>query len=179
MKRFTVAAGELVSVFAQKLGIKLFAAKGKVDIQAQSDAIAINAKEDIVITSNTGKLVLAADKEIWLCAGGSYIKITPEGIENGTPGDITEKCAIWDKQGATSQAVEVNQWHGAPFDERVRLTLRDGTTPAANHRYEYMRADGSKITGVTDQDGWTTFQNTAGAEPLGFRWLGKSKEGQA
>ncbi|WP_159175163.1 DUF2345 domain-containing protein, partial [Klebsiella pneumoniae] len=36
-KKFTVAAGEAVSLFAQKLGIKIFASKGKVEIQAQSD----------------------------------------------------------------------------------------------------------------------------------------------
>lgn len=35
LKKFTVAAGETVSLFAQKLGIKIFAGKGKVEIQAQ------------------------------------------------------------------------------------------------------------------------------------------------
>lgn len=37
LKKFTVAAGETVSLFAQKLGIKIFAGKGKVEIQAQGD----------------------------------------------------------------------------------------------------------------------------------------------
>jgi type VI secretion system secreted protein VgrG len=35
LKAFTVTAGEVISLFAQKMGIKLFAAKGKVKIQAQ------------------------------------------------------------------------------------------------------------------------------------------------
>ncbi|VTP69028.1 Uncharacterized protein conserved in bacteria [Leclercia adecarboxylata] len=38
-KRLTVAAGEAISLFAQKMGVKLFAARGIVDIQAQTDAI--------------------------------------------------------------------------------------------------------------------------------------------
>ncbi len=102
IKRFTVAAGESVSLFAQKLGMKLFAAKGKVEIQAQSDEMSLAALKDLKITSTDGKLILSAAKEVWIGAGGSYIKINATGIENGTPGDIREKCASWDKQGANS-----------------------------------------------------------------------------
>jgi type VI secretion system secreted protein VgrG len=102
IKRFTVAAGESVSLFAQKLGMKLFAAKGKVEIQAQSDEMSLAALKDLKITSTDGKLILSAAKEVWIGAAGSYIKINATGIENGTPGDIREKCASWDKQGANS-----------------------------------------------------------------------------
>lgn len=45
LKRFTVAAGEAVSVLARKAGMKLFAAKGKVEIQAQDDALEAIAKK--------------------------------------------------------------------------------------------------------------------------------------
>ncbi len=45
MKRFTVAAGDAVSLFAQKLGMKLFAARGKVEIQAQGDEIAVGGAQ--------------------------------------------------------------------------------------------------------------------------------------
>ncbi|MFC0086482.1 type VI secretion system Vgr family protein [Dyella flava] len=78
MKRLTVAAGELVSVFAQKLGIKLFAAKGKVEIQAQSDALDLladqqlrvaSAKQDVQVTGKT--------KAVMACGGASFT------IENG------------------------------------------------------------------------------------------------
>ncbi|MFM0644292.1 type VI secretion system tip protein VgrG [Paraburkholderia bryophila] len=106
VKRFTVAAGDAISLFAAKFGIKLFAAKGKVDIQAQSDAMNLAALKDVSITSTDGKLILSADREVWIGAGGSYIRITPQGIENGTPGDILEKCAAWDKQGANSMRIK-------------------------------------------------------------------------
>jgi len=102
LQRFTVAAGEAVSLFAQKLGMKLFAAKGKVEIQAQGDEMALAALKDITITSTEGRLVLTAAKEVWIGAGGSFIKITPDSIVNGSPGEILEKCAFWDKVGATS-----------------------------------------------------------------------------
>lgn len=58
--------------------------------------------DDVTITSANGKLVLSAEKEIWLGVGGSYIRITADSIENGTSGQILEKCASWDKLEAAS-----------------------------------------------------------------------------
>ncbi|CAG9258334.1 VgrG protein [Burkholderia diffusa] len=106
-RKFTVAAGEAISMFAQKLGIKLLAAKGKVEIQAQTDEMEISALKDLRICSVDGKLILAATNEVWIGAGGSYIKITPNGIENGTPGEILEKCASWDKPSAASDMIQM------------------------------------------------------------------------
>lgn len=101
-KSLVASVMEKISLFAQNAGIKLFAAKGKVEIQAQSDAMALSALNDVTITSSNGKLVLSAEKEIWIGAGGSYIRITADMIENGTSGQILEKCASWDKPGAAS-----------------------------------------------------------------------------
>jgi type VI secretion system secreted protein VgrG len=101
-KSLIASVMEKISLFAQNAGVKLFAAKGKVEIQAQGDAMALCALNDVTITSSSGKLVLSADKEIWIGAGGSYIRITADKIENGTSGQILEKCASWDKVGASS-----------------------------------------------------------------------------
>jgi type VI secretion system secreted protein VgrG len=51
-KRLTVAAGEAISLFAQKMGVKLFAARGIVDIQAQTDAIRIQSDKSMNLNSN-------------------------------------------------------------------------------------------------------------------------------
>ncbi|AIF47073.1 type VI secretion system Vgr family protein [Dyella japonica] len=107
LKNFTVAAGEAISLFAQKLGIKLFAAKGKVTIQAQNDDMNLAALKDLTITSSNGRLILSAKDEVWIGAGGSYIKINSNRIESGTPGDIYEKCAWWGTQGACSETKSV------------------------------------------------------------------------
>lgn len=101
-KSLVASVMEKISLFAQNAGIKLFAAKGKLEIQAQSDEMKLAALKDVTITSSSGRLVLSADKEIWIGAGGSYIKITADLIENGTSGQILEKCASWDKPGAAS-----------------------------------------------------------------------------
>jgi type VI secretion system secreted protein VgrG len=101
-KSLIASVMEKVSLFAQNAGVKLFAAKGKIEIQAQGDAMTLSALNDVTITSSSGKLVLSADKEIWIGAGGSYIRITADKIESGTSGQILEKCASWDKLGPSS-----------------------------------------------------------------------------
>ncbi|WP_321867356.1 type VI secretion system Vgr family protein [Paraburkholderia tropica] len=101
-KSLIVSVAEKISLFVQNAGIRLFAAKGKVELQAQTDAMALSALKDLTITSANGRLVLTADKEVWIGAGGSYIKIGPNLIENGTAGQILEKCASWDKPSAAS-----------------------------------------------------------------------------
>ncbi|WP_322057446.1 type VI secretion system Vgr family protein [Paraburkholderia sp. J63] len=88
--------------FVAGLGIRLFAAKGRVEIQAQGDAMALAALKDLTISSSDGKIILSAAKEIWIGAGGSYIQINGSGIVNATPGYIYEKTADWDKPGADS-----------------------------------------------------------------------------
>jgi type VI secretion system secreted protein VgrG len=118
MHKFTVAAGELISLFARKMGIKLFASKGKIDIQAQGDEMALAALKDVTVTSTNGKLILTAKDEVWIGAGGSYIKINGSRIENGTAGDIIEKCASWDIDSAggdtRSAALQIAQDCEAP-----------------------------------------------------------------
>ncbi|EMB4327029.1 type VI secretion system tip protein VgrG, partial [Pluralibacter gergoviae] len=50
-KRLTVAAGEAISLFAYKMGMKIFAARGMMDIQAQTDAMRIQSHKSMNINS--------------------------------------------------------------------------------------------------------------------------------
>ncbi len=97
LKSVVMAAGDALSMFAHNLGIKLFAARGKVQIQAQSDELAVSALKDVTIISTDGKLILSADKEVWIGAGGSYIRLDACSIEKVTPGDMIEKALSWQK----------------------------------------------------------------------------------
>ncbi|WP_211619434.1 DUF2345 domain-containing protein, partial [Paraburkholderia domus] len=178
MKRLTVAAGDLLSFLAQKSGIKIFAAKGKVEIQAQGDEMALAALKDITISSTDGRLVLTAAKEVWIGAGGSYIRINAERIENGTPGDILEKCAYWGKQGPQTQSLAANGWEGTPFNEHFRVQLPNGEA-AKNRAYILTRADGGEIHGVTDAEGLIGLQQGVSVEGLRIRFPDSSNGGIA
>jgi type VI secretion system secreted protein VgrG len=156
LKRFTVAAGEAVSLFAAKLGIKFIAAKGKVDVQAQSDALDLTALKDITITSTAERLVISAKQEVWIGAGGSYIRIDGNRIESGTPGDIIEKCAWWGTQGPASIPMPAELKNGLPA---TPLLLSLAASPASKNYVPagmpyQLFADGALVKqGVLDATG--------------------------
>ncbi|MGF7192421.1 uncharacterized protein (DUF2345 family), partial [Robbsia andropogonis] len=99
------SVAEKISLFVQNAGMKLFAAKGPVQIQAQSDAMTLRAAHDLTISSTEEKIVITAKKEIWIGAAGSYIKIGANMIEHGTPGDLTFKSQAFSKVGPNSMRV--------------------------------------------------------------------------
>ena len=99
LKNVTLSAGESVGILAQKSGMKFFANQGKIEIQAQNDAIALAAKQDIKIDSTTSKIEFSAAEEITLMCAGSYIKINGEGIELGTSGNVLIKSNAMQKMG--------------------------------------------------------------------------------
>ncbi|MEP8549206.1 type VI secretion system Vgr family protein [Enterobacter mori] len=102
LKTFTVAAGNAVSLYAQRLGMKLFAGRGKMEIQAQSDEMALDALKDIRISSSEGKLIISAKQEIVLTSGGGYIRIANGTVECAAPDKIIERGAVWQKFGGQS-----------------------------------------------------------------------------
>ena len=104
MGHVTVASSEHIGLFAQQ-GIQQIANQGAVTMQAQNDAMALLALKDLRIDSIDGTLTLTAKKEVRIGAGGSYVLIDGNGIQNVTPGDITEKCTTWKKSGAASETI--------------------------------------------------------------------------
>ncbi|CAG2158132.1 type VI secretion system Vgr family protein [Cupriavidus numazuensis] len=86
LKRITASAGEAISLFAAKLGIRIFAAKGKVQVQAQGDALELMALRNVVVSSTKGEVVITAANGITLGDGaGAYVKIANGRIELASP----------------------------------------------------------------------------------------------
>ncbi|MFJ3457427.1 DUF2345 domain-containing protein, partial [Scandinavium goeteborgense] len=107
-KSFTVAASEKVSLFAQAAGMQLIAGGGKVDIQAQSDALNASAMNDITVTSSEKSINVSASKELILNCGEGYIKLSGGNIEIGCPANILFKSVNWQKMGP--YAYKGNNW---------------------------------------------------------------------
>ncbi|MEX3936540.1 DUF2345 domain-containing protein, partial [Paraburkholderia phymatum] len=100
LRRFTVAARDVVSLFTQK-GMNLIAAAGSVVVQAQRGRMQLAAQEDLTVESVDGVLHVKSPKEIVLNVGGSYLRMTPDGIELGTRGAIRLRSAGLSKTGPT------------------------------------------------------------------------------
>ncbi|WP_213765272.1 type VI secretion system Vgr family protein [Caballeronia sp. dw_19] len=102
VKRFTVAAGEAISMCAHKLGMKLFAAKGKVEIQAQSDALDLLADKHLCVASVSEDVLIAGCKKVVMASGGASIKIENGSVEISCPGDFRIKAASFTFDGPDS-----------------------------------------------------------------------------
>lgn len=107
LKKFTVTAGEKVSLFAQKLGMKLFASHGKIEIQAQGDEMMLDALKDLRISSSQGKIVISAKQDILLVgSGGAYIRIGDGVVESGAP----DKSLSGQQCGKSSAGRALARW---------------------------------------------------------------------
>ncbi|WP_033849812.1 DUF2345 domain-containing protein, partial [Yersinia wautersii] len=161
-KRLTVAAGEAISLFAQKMGIKIFAARGNVDIQAQSDAMRLQAGQQMAINSINGEIILNAAQGITLTSrGGAYIKIKDGAVEIGAPGKIDLKSGniLWGgsaslEQPLKSAVVEEPQFRNT-MNGRFRVVNKRDNQPKPYVPYRIETPDGKIIRGVTDEQGYT------------------------
>ncbi len=156
---FTVAAGEAVSLLAQGQGMQLLAAKGQVNIQAQSDALSVSAQKDLDIQSVEGKVTVSAEQELILACGGAYIKLSGGNIELGCPGNILLKSANVQKMGAASldiAPVEMPGGFGGGF-----ILTDDKGIPQPSTPYRITTAEGDVLQGVTDDEGKTAPVNTS------------------
>ena len=85
-------AQDKISLFAAQKGLRAYAAKGKLELQAQDDAIEAIAKKVIKLISTEEKIELTSPKEIVLTAGGSQLKINANGVFSTTGGKFESKA---------------------------------------------------------------------------------------
>ena len=104
-----------------KAGIKLPAARGQVQLPAQSNDLETIARKDLNITSNDDKIDLSAAKEILLVSGGAYVRIKDGNVELHAPGKVEVNGAMKTFDGPTNLDVAM-----ADFPE--------GTDCATKHR---------------------------------------------
>ncbi|WP_308418285.1 type VI secretion system Vgr family protein [Iodobacter fluviatilis] len=94
-RRWIHNVGQHISLFVagvkDKVALKIIAAKGKIQLQAQSDDIEITADKNVKITACKEKAEIAAGNELLFTSGGGYIRIKDGNIEIHCPGEISIK----------------------------------------------------------------------------------------
>lgn len=92
-RRWLHNVGQHISLFVNgvkgKIAMKLIAAQGKVQIQAQHGEAEMTAEQDLSITSTQGKVLVVGRKEILLTSGGGYIRLKDGDIEIHCPGTVS------------------------------------------------------------------------------------------
>ncbi|ELG8363481.1 type VI secretion system tip protein VgrG [Escherichia coli] len=156
---FTVAAEGAVSLLSRNQGMQLLAAKGRVNIQAQSDDLSMNSQQNLDIQSSEGKVTVSANQELILACGGAYIKLSGGNIELGCPGQILLKSTNMQKMGPTSldiASVEMPRGFGGGF-----ILTDEAGVPQPSTPYRLTTAEGDILQGITDENGKTAPVNTS------------------
>ncbi|MGP3659254.1 type VI secretion system Vgr family protein [Burkholderia gladioli] len=151
-KSLVASVAEKISLFVQNAGMKLFAAKGKVEIQAHSDDIELSAQKTVKVLSATEKIEVAAQQEILLTSGGAYIRIKDGNIEIHAPGKVDVKGASHAFTGPTQLHTNLGAFKptAGPYDEALQFKDELGKPlPNLDHLLQ-MRGDLMK-TVASDQ----------------------------
>ncbi|ELO3128001.1 type VI secretion system tip protein VgrG [Escherichia coli] len=156
---FTVVAEGAVSLLSRNQGMQLLAAKGRVNIQAQSDDLSMSSQQNLDIQSSEGKVTVSANQELILACGGAYIKLSDGNIELGCPGQILLKSTNMQKMGPTSldiASVEMPRGFGGGF-----ILTDEAGVPQPSTPYRLTTAEGDILQGITDKNGKTAPVNTS------------------
>lgn len=156
---FTVVAEGAVSLLSRNQGMQLLAAKGRVNIQAQSDDLSMNSQQNLDIQSSEGKVTVSANQELILACGGAYIKLSGGNIELGCPGQILLKSTNMQKMGPTSldiASVEMPRGFGGGF-----ILTDEAGVPQPSTPYRLTTVEGDILKGITDENGKTAPVNTS------------------
>ncbi|WP_081069322.1 type VI secretion system Vgr family protein [Burkholderia diffusa] len=149
-----------ISLFAQNAGMKLFAAKGKVEVQAHADNIEFTAQKTLKMVAATEKAEIAAARELLLTSGGAYIRIANGNIEIHAPGRIDVKGSQHSFAGPARLSYplpDLPQSSPTTFSQRVLFRSIDNGEPISQVKYSMfaMSPDAARriVMGVSSDEG--------------------------
>ncbi|HEX5355141.1 MAG TPA: type VI secretion system Vgr family protein [Aquabacterium sp.] len=153
----------------QDVGMKLHAASGNVNVQAQSDAFMLTASQAVDIQSTAASITISAPEKILLNGGGGYIKIEGGNIEIGTSGNasfLASMKELTSGSSASAQQPSLKQAQGL-FNEAFVVTDEDTGQVMRYVRYRIENAQGHVLAqGMTDDQGQTARVHTSKQEQI-------------
>ncbi|WP_223852313.1 type VI secretion system Vgr family protein [Acinetobacter seifertii] len=160
-KNLIAHAQNKITFFAAQQGARLYAGKGKVEIQAQGDGADLIARKGIQIISTEDKIAINASKEIVITAGSSQIKINGSGIFPVTGGKFEVKAGQHVFMGGASatQNLPILPAFSIPKKQlEFRKVYADGM-PSPNIPYTIHLPDGTTQKGKTDSNGMAFYND--------------------
>ncbi len=149
----------------QDTGMKLHAASGNVNTQAQSGGITVTAAKAIDIQSTTANITISAPSSLMLNGSGGYIKINGGDIEIGTSGAASFKASMKELAGGGSASGTppkfpkpgtVRSTTPSKFSQQIKLdeSLLDLLDAPPNFNFFAYKSNGSLIhEGLISSDG--------------------------
>jgi type VI secretion system secreted protein VgrG len=153
-------------LFVQKMGIKMVAAAGDIDVQALTDSINILAKLNITQTAN--RITISAKEELVINGGGSYAKFSVGGIEKGTNGAYVAHAAAHSLPGPQAMGVDTRGLPAVKAYNETFILLDPNGKPLENMKYTVTGADDTNHAAETTVQGATPRVHTDAPEKLKF-----------
>lgn len=160
-RKLLMRASDSVSLFAHRLGVKLIAASGKVELQAHQDNIELTSAKRIVLTASE-EIVIQAPR-VSIVTQGAQAAYGGGAITYQLTGAYAINSATFAHRGpGDSQfAPPVLPKSAALHDQRVRITDLNSGKPLANQRFRATLEDGQVVEGTTDAQGLTQILKSA------------------
>jgi type VI secretion system secreted protein VgrG len=154
-RKLLARVSESISLFAHRLGIKLIAASGKVELQTHGDDIELTSSKRIVLTA-AEEIVLQAPR-VRVVSQGAQVDIGGGVITQQSSGEHTIKSATFAhvRPGGGGPAGVVSPASEAAHDQQTVLRWVGTDEPMKNQRYRITTEDGRTIEGRTDASGLT------------------------
>ncbi|EPW3856678.1 type VI secretion system Vgr family protein [Acinetobacter baumannii] len=162
-KNLIAHAQNKISLFAAQQGARLYAGKGKVEIQAQGDGADLIARKGIQIISTEDKVEISASKEIVITAGSSQIKINGSGIFPVTGGKFEVKAGQHVFMGGASASIKSSLPPPPKRAQGVLELLHDYSHGAFVKGADYTVTDnlGKVVNGKLDDKGFARVSGLA------------------
>jgi type VI secretion system secreted protein VgrG len=154
-KKLLARVSDSISLFAHRLGIKLIAASGKLELQTHGADIELTSAKRIVLTA-TDEIVLQAPK-VRFVAQGAQVDLGGGAITQQSSGVHTIKSSKFAHTGGGDGAVPglTLPTSESTYDQQTVLRWLGTDEPMKNQRYRITTEDGRTIEGRTDADGRT------------------------
>ncbi len=155
-KNVIAHAQNRLSLFAAQSGLKAVAAQGKVEIQAQADALDVLSKLGITISSTDDKVIISSPKEVKITGGSSQITLNGSGIFPKTGGKFQVNAGQHLFMGGASANAGAPELPKAKPMQGALELLRSygGDNFFKQNSYKVIDSLGKQITGKLDGNGF-------------------------
>ncbi|MBR7718323.1 type VI secretion system Vgr family protein [Acinetobacter nosocomialis] len=155
-KNVIAHAQNRLSLFAAQSGVKAVAGQGKVEIQAQADALDVLSKLGITISSTDDKVIISSPKEVKITGGSSQITLNGSGIFPKTGGKFQVNAGQHLFMGGASANANAPELPKAKPMQGALELLRSygGDNFFKQNSYKVIDSLGKQITGKLDGNGF-------------------------
>ncbi|KVN40831.1 type IV secretion protein Rhs [Burkholderia territorii] len=121
VKRLRMVAGDLISLCAHKLGIKIFS-KGKIELQAQGAPMDLFSDEQLHISSANANVLVNAKTKAMVASGGASMTIENGSVVFNCPGEFRIRAASFAFEGPGYTSVNLPQLPVSDYQPGTRYS---------------------------------------------------------